>query len=128
MGQAPLTLVAMVLVAWKLEVKPKNNPKNNESQSIGSKLKRIDFLGAFFMSMAILPAMLILDMGGEKVSWTSPILAILGGLTVIGGILFYVTEKHFAKEPIFPLRLLSHRDVVLDYILLTVQTASQMAV
>jgi hypothetical protein len=120
----------MALVAWKLKVKPKNNEPQriDEPQTIRAKLRRIDFLGATFMSTTILSAMLVLDMGGEKVAWTSPVIIILAGLAVISGLSFYVVEKFWAKEPIFPLRLLFHRDVALDYVLMSVQIASQMAV
>lgn len=128
--QAPLTTLAMVLVAWKLNVKPRKQEDNesDEPQTIRAKLKRIDFPGAVFMSTTILTAMLILDMGGDKVPWVSSVIAILAGATLISGSLFYVTEKYWAKEPIFPLRLLSHKDVVLDYTLWLVQIASQSAV
>jgi MFS family permease len=66
--QAPATVFAMVLVAWKLKVKPKDDNLNgsNEPKSIGTKLKRVDLPGSIFMSLTILSAMLILDMGGEK--------------------------------------------------------------
>jgi MFS family permease len=128
--QAPATVFAMVLVAWKLKVKPKDDNLNgsNEPKSIGTKLKRVDLPGSIFMSLTILSAMLILDMGGEKIPWTSPIIVILAIITVIGGLLFYSIEKYWAKEPVFPLRLLSHKDVVLDYFLLAVQIASQLPV
>jgi hypothetical protein len=120
----------MVLVAWKLKVRPKDDKVNNTNgpQSIGTKLKRIDLPGALLMSMTILAAMLILDIGGEKISWTSPTIAILVGTTFLSGLFFYFAEKYWAKEPIFPLRLLTHWEVVLDYILSSVQVASQMAV
>lgn len=129
-GQAPLTFIAMILVAWKLQIKPKNktSAEVEETQPLGSKLQRIDFFGALFMSATILSAMLILDLGGEKVRWSSPLIAALAGVTLFSGTLFYVVEKNFAKEPIFPLRLLSHRAVLLSYLTLAVQTASQMAV
>ncbi|KAF2099452.1 MFS general substrate transporter [Rhizodiscina lignyota] len=121
--QAPLTGIAMVLVAWRLNIQPKmkSTTKADEDQSIGAKLKRIDFVGAIFMSTTILAAAMILDMGGDKVSWASPTIGILAGATVLSGIMFYVTEKYWAKEPIFPLHLLSHKHLVLDYVLLTVQ-------
>ena len=127
--QTPLTVIAMVLVAWKLKIKPKSDVnKLDEPQTIGAKLKRIDFMGALFLSSTILGVMLILDLGGEKTPWTSPTIAFLAGGTLFSGMLFYVTEKSFAREPIFPLRLLSRKAVILDYLLISIQTASQIAV
>ena len=129
-GQAPLTVIAMILVGWRLQIKPKCKPGAgpDEPKVLGSKLKRIDFLGALFMSTTILSAMLILDMGGQKVPWGSPLIAALGSVTVVAGILFYIVEMCFAKEPIFPLKLLSHKAVVLSYLTFAVQISSQMPV
>ncbi|KAF2663697.1 MFS general substrate transporter [Microthyrium microscopicum] len=127
--QGPLTVIAMVLVAWKLELKPKPdaNVENTESQTMKEKLKRIDFLGALFMSTTILAAMLVFDLGGVKVPWTSPLIAGISVIAFTSGILFYVTEKYWTEEPIFPLAVLSNKHVVLAYLLLTVQVVSQIS-
>jgi hypothetical protein len=120
----------MILVAWKLQIQPKKKQgaRDDSPQTLRSNLRRIDFLGALFMSATILSAMLILDMGGEKVPWNSPFIAILGAITVISGTLFYFIEENFAQEPIFPIKLLSHKAVVLSYLMFAVQISSQMAV
>lgn len=128
--QAPLAILAMILVAWKLKVEPKKERDDDivHPRSIGSKLKRIDVVGASFMSLTILAALLILDMGGDKIPWTSPVIGILAAVAVVSALLFFFAEKYWAREPIFPLRLLSHKDVVLDYLMMLVQIASQTAV
>jgi MFS family permease len=129
--QAPLTVIAMLLVAWKLDIKPTKRATeagNGAEQHVFAKLKRVDFMGSLFLSSLILSAMLIIDMGGDKVSWTSPVIPILAIISIVSGVFFYFTEKRWAKEPIFPLRLLSHKVVVLDYAILGVQVASQLAV
>lgn len=128
--QAPLAVLAMLLVAWKLKVKPKSAPLEgaSPSSSLGSRLRRIDFVGALFISSTVLGAMLILDLGGDEIPWRSPLIAGLAAATVCCGVCFYITEKHWAQEPIFPLRLLFHKHVVLDYLLSIVQIASQTAV
>jgi hypothetical protein len=120
----------MILVGVKLKEAPRKDATNSdaESESTAKKLKRVDFLGAFFMSTTILSAVFILDSGGSRVAWTSPIMAILIGTTVVCGTTFYLVESRWANEPIFPLQLLSSRLVVLDYVLLLVQVMSQIAV
>lgn len=130
LSQAPLTAIAIILVAIKLDIKPKNtnNGAQAKTETVGDKLKRIDFFGAIFLISTILGVMLILDLGGNKISWKSPFMLILIATTILSGVLFYVVEKYWAKEPVFPLRLLSHKDITLSYTISIVQIASQMAV
>lgn len=129
MIQAPLTGVGMILVAWKLKVKPQANAQEDalDPPTTWSKLRRIDVIGALFMSGALLASLLILDMGGDKVSWSSPIIGILAGITLLSAILFYFAEEYWASEPIFPIRLITHKEVLLDYGIMLVQVASQVA-
>lgn len=55
-----------------------------------------------------------------------PILSISAGVLLI--ILFCIVEKYWAKEPIFPLKLLTHRDAVSCYAILGLQGGAQLAV
>lgn len=123
--QCPLIGLSIVLVWWRLEEpKPNNDPK----QSMSTKLKRIDFLGAFFLSTTLLCFLLALDMGGDKFPWEHPLIIGLSIGTVISAGLFSLTEQYWAKEPIFPLRLLGHYVVITSYTILIIQTAIQVAV
>ncbi|KAF4974866.1 hypothetical protein FZEAL_8283 [Fusarium zealandicum] len=108
--QAPLTIIAMLLVTFKL-------PKGTTSmaKSWTASLKRVDFAGAAAMSCTILSLLLVLDMGGDKLSWSSPALILLGVSGLAFGVLFCIVEKFWATEPIFPLHLLANRHVMLFY-------------
>lgn len=53
---------------------------------------------------------------------------LLLGVSVATGSLFILVEGFWAKEPIFPLRLLRNRDVLTSYINLGFQSGAQMAV
>lgn len=117
----------MGLVAWKLHV-PEADGGSRSSDSLRSSLKRVDFVGAAFLSVTVLSFLLVLDMGGEKAPWASPIIVSLVGICVAFGVLFYMAEKSWAKEPIFPLQLLSQYDVVTSYLIMAFQNASQTAV
>lgn len=124
--QVPLVVLSIGLVWWRLE-----NPKIDdapETQSTGSKWKRIDFAGALFMALTILPIMLAFDMGAKETSWGSPLLLGLYAASLVSGVLFCLTEKYFAKEPIFPLELLRHYVVVTSYLQTAIQIAIQTAV
>lgn len=71
---------------------------------------------------------MVLDLGGHRMPWTDLKLLSLLGISVAAGILFVLEEGFWAKEPIFPLRLLRNRDVLTSYINLGFQSGAQMAV
>ncbi|KAI5247374.1 MFS general substrate transporter [Aureobasidium subglaciale] len=121
-GQCPLLLLSIVLVWWKLE-EPQHDVELK--QSIWTKLKRIDIVGAFFMSVAILAGITALDLGSKKSS--SAVVISLVVIGVIAAILFALAEKFWAKEPIFPLELLGKDAVITSYSIIFIQTGIQVA-
>ncbi|KAI4732135.1 MFS general substrate transporter [Aureobasidium sp. EXF-10728] len=121
-GQCPLLLLSIVLVWWKLE---EPHQHIDLKQSIWTKLRRIDFVGAFFMSIAILASITAFDLGSKKAS--TPVLTILVAVAVTAGVLFALTEKLWAKEPIFPLELLGKDAVITSYSIIFIQTSIQVA-
>ncbi|CAK7199477.1 hypothetical protein SEUCBS139899_002157 [Sporothrix eucalyptigena] len=123
--QAPITALAMLLVAWNLHVRA--GPED-ATESLGAKLRRVDFWGAGLLSSTVLTFRLVLDMGGAKIPWTSPLLAGLALLSHASAAGFVWLERRWAMEPIFPLHLLARRDVVTTYLVLFFQNASQTAV
>ena len=122
-GQCPLLLLSIVLVWWKLE-EPQQNVELK--QSIWTKLKRIDFVGAFFMSVAILACITAFDLGSKKANTT--MIAILVAIGVTAGVFFVLTEKFWAKEPVFPLELLGKDAVITSYTIIFIQTGIQVSV
>lgn len=108
--QAPLTIAAMVLVAFKLP-----NTYATTTKTWKTSLKRVDFAGAAAMSCAILCLLLVLDMGGDKIPWSSPVLVSLAILVIFFSVLFCAVEKFWAAEPIFPLYLLANGHVIIFY-------------
>jgi MFS family permease len=127
-GQAPLIVIAMLL-CWV--VLPSNKAKQNFTEPHGSKvtggrLARIDFLGAALMAAMTLFFLLPIEIGGVKLPWSHPVVPILFGLSVVLAILFVMTEAWWAKEPIFPLKLLRQRDAVASYLIMGFQVAAQL--
>jgi hypothetical protein len=125
LGQCPPTILTLALVAWKLNVKPHENSKQ-ESQL--SKLRRIDFLGAILFPISITCGLLILELTGQRLAWTDPTILWLLGATLVSGHLFLLVEAFWAKEPIIPLRLLRNWDVITSYANLGFQSGAQIAV
>lgn len=120
----------MLLIAWKLEPKNKNHAQDDDyvgNRMFRDKFSRIDFLGAALMSCSILAFLMVLEIGGTMISWISWQAAVLVFIGVLTGALFYIAEKRWAKEPIFPLELLGHYDIVTSYLILAFQNASQTA-
>jgi MFS family permease len=125
LAQCPPTILALVLVAWKLKI---SSLTTASTQSALSKLQRVDFLGAIFLSVSIVCGLLVLDLGGQRMPWTDPKILLLLGSSVMALNIFVLIEAAWAKEPIFPLRLLLNRDVITSYVNLAFQTGAQGAV
>ncbi|KAI1382018.1 MFS general substrate transporter [Hypoxylon crocopeplum] len=123
-GQAPIFLFAMVICAMVLPNLTRQNQRGPDDAK--SRLARIDFLGATFLGSGLLAVLLPLRIGGQKVPWISPIVLSLFAIGAVLLALFVITEMRWAKEPIFPLRLLKNREVVFSYLIMVCQTAAQV--
>ncbi|KFY33322.1 hypothetical protein V494_07735 [Pseudogymnoascus sp. VKM F-4513 (FW-928)] len=123
LGQCPLTLLA--IVSTYLLVPKQTAPRTGDIKA-GSKLARIDFAGAFLLAATILFFLLPLEITGEKIPWTHPVVLGLFVSSITMGVLFVLVETHWAKEPIFPLNLLRSRHVVIPDILVFLQLAAQL--
>ncbi|MCJ1380110.1 hypothetical protein MMC17_003213 [Xylographa soralifera] len=126
-AQCPLALISIILVACKLE-SPNRSQEYYGTESTLGKLGRIDFLGSASLALTIVGFLIAFDLGGQKLPWNHPIIWILFVSSAALGVLFLLVEAYWAKEPIFPLRLLVHRDVVTAYLAVGFQIAAQFAV
>ena len=124
-----MTITAILLVAWKLEGSDTVDSSEADDNKVKKgKLQRIDFLGSITLALAITGFLLDLDLGGQKLPWTHPIIWVLLAAAAVSGIAFVLIEAFVAQEPIFPLRLLIHRDVVTAYMVSALQIAAQFGV
>jgi MFS family permease len=122
LGQAPVACIAIVLIAFTL---PSYTNNESEDGTQRSKFARIDFLGAACMALSILGLLLPLEIGGDRVAWSSPTIIILFGGATLFGIIFLYIEARIAKEPMVPVHLLQHRDVVASGFVMLFQCAAQ---
>lgn len=125
--QCPLALLAIALVALKLDHQDRSLPLDVKSPS-QSKRRRVDFLGSISLALTIVGFLLVLDLGGQKLPWSQPAIWIMFTSSVALGLLFLLIEGHVAREPIFPLQLLVHKDVMTAYLVAALQTAAQFCV
>ena len=135
MYQAPLALLALALVLWSLPTEfehharaRENNTSKASGQSMLSKLRRIDFTGAFLMATSIVAFLLVLNFASKKLALFDPVIIGLILLWIISSFLFLLMEAKYAPEPIFPLRLLLERDVLSAYLIIGSLVAAAMSV
>ena len=62
----------------------------------------IDYSGALTLSISVLSLLFIFLLAGRSLSWRSPLILTLWGITMVFGILFYTAERR-AREPILPI-------------------------
>lgn len=125
--QCPLSLAAIILVAWKLDG-PESSLSFLETEEKPSKFRRIDFLGSASLAITISTFILALDLGGQQLPWSHPFIWILFASSALFGLLFILVEAFVANEPILPLRLLVQRDTVTTNLLAGLQSAAQFTV
>lgn len=123
LGQVPFAGVAFVLV-WM--ILPARVHHHVDEEIKGSKLARIDFLGATLMALCILSLLLPMEIGGERIPWSDSRIAMLFGAALLLGVLFLAVEAWVAKEPIIPLSVLRHKEVLLSSLIMMCQVAAQV--
>jgi hypothetical protein len=69
--------------------------------------------------------MLPLEIGGQKIPWSHPNIFILFAIGTLLLGLFVLAETHWAREPVFPLRLLRSRQALLGYLIVGCILAAQ---
>ncbi|KAK2734500.1 hypothetical protein FQN57_001664 [Myotisia sp. PD_48] len=102
--QTPLILVSIVLVWFQVDIPVKTTDK--------SRLKRIDFLGAGTLVIALALFLLPLNAGGNQIPWSHPFILTTLPLSGVFLLLFIYIEDKVAAEPIIPVRLLLDRTVL----------------
>ncbi|KAF9638006.1 Major facilitator superfamily [Lasiodiplodia theobromae] len=126
--QVPVMIIASIL-AWflipeftqPLSVDDAVEPAPKSKWAI---FRRLDFIGSFFLTCTILLLMFPLELGGQKIPWSHPLIFCLLASALVTGVLFIKAEKS-AKEPVLPLELFRERDFVISFLVMTMQLAAQ---
>jgi len=108
--QAPLCALAFLAVCLIL-----NLPKTKEDVDWKTKLKRIDFVGAFVLIAAVFTLLLALDRG-SNVSWRATITLVSLGVSLPLFALFIFVEMRIAKEPFAPGHIIFHKTLFACYL------------
>ncbi|GAB3438917.1 MFS transporter [Streptomonospora sediminis] len=72
---------------------------------------RIDYAGIALVAAAAVCLTLVAAWGGSLYAWTSPVVLSLIGATAVLGVLWWLSARR-AAEPVLPLELFTHRNVV----------------
>lgn len=122
LGQVPMTVLALLLVVWKL---PHITLQNDTSHlSFRHKVRLIDFPGALALASAITSLLLSLHTLSHSSSWLPTTILLV--LTTTLFLAFYLVERHpSTTTPILPLHLLSSRPALTAYLLNALQSGGQ---
>lgn len=106
-GQAPLCLVGFVAISLVLKL-----PAKEEDDS--DKLKRIDFMGAALLVVAIVCLIFGMDRG-SNVAWRKPISYGPLAMSVVLLFFFVYVETRVASEPFAPGHIIFKRSMFAGY-------------
>ena len=121
MFQGPLCLVAIVSVVFALKLPAK------EYGHWQTKIRRVDFLGATVLILAVFALLLGLDRGSND-RWRSPLAIVPTCLFIPLAALFLYIEFRVAAEPIAPKRIVLSRSLAACYLCNFFAFAAWMAI
>jgi hypothetical protein len=101
-------VLSFAILAWKVKITP---PATfSKTQTALEKFTRIDWAGSFTLVICVGSLLLALSLKTtEEYPWDHPVVATLLAGSVVFAMLFFLAEKHWAVEPVMPLRLLVQR-------------------
>lgn len=101
--QVPFIIFAGILSFFTVKVPIK--------KSDTAKIRRVDFLGSFALSVTLVLLLLGLNSGGNLVPWTHPLVLTTLPLSLLSLLVFIYIEDRVASEPVIPVRLLAQQTV-----------------
>ncbi|KAF7867338.1 hypothetical protein EAF04_005421 [Stromatinia cepivora] len=124
-GQGPLMLFAIVLVAYKLPARSLSDEPTHAEDG-PSRLRRIDFIGAFMLTGSIAAFLGALSLGGQALPWSHlTVIGLLLGSILLSAV-FVRYEVKVATEPIFPPALAIQKDIAASYAINALQQGAQV--
>lgn len=101
----PFAIVALILLQFTLHL-----PKPQRGTKVS-----IDYFGIVLLAVGVSTLLIWVSMGGSQFEWdssTSVMLAVIGGVTILG----FIAVEFFVKEPIVPMSLFRNRTFTLSVI------------
>ncbi|KAF3989133.1 hypothetical protein FT663_03357 [Candidozyma haemuli var. vulneris] len=110
--QVPLAIIVGVAIYFNLTL-PAGSPGLGATGSdFKEKLRRVDFIGSFFLVTSLILILIGASMGGKQLAWGST--SLISIMVVAGGFLvaFIYYENSHAAEPIIPVKIIVERTVL----------------
>lgn len=109
-GQAPLALICLIAVTLGL---PTRDPgkKVRRSGRFNEFLRSMDWLGGLFSAICITTGLGAISLGGDRLPWSHPLIAVAIALCVMSAFAFVLAEQHFARNPLIPPKLVTHNGI-----------------
>lgn len=107
----PISGVALVLVILFLRVNYKREG------TVIDRVSRVDFLGNFILTTAVIAILIPLTWGGTTYLWTSWRILVPLFIGILGLVLFALHQSYIAPEPTIPTRVYSNSTSLLAYVL-----------
>lgn len=92
------------------------------------KFRRIDILGGVLLASTVISFLCTIKVASTFMSLTSKMVWGCAGLSALLAIAFVLVETYYAIEPIYPLRLLANRNVVISYLVSALTAIAQITV
>lgn len=129
-GQAPLAVLALTQVCWKLPTDSEHNTiaRADDSPKTFSKLHRVDFPGVILLATSIIAFLLVLNIASKRLMVSNPLIIGPFVLSFTASLLFLLVEAKYADEPNLPSRSLVHRDVLSAYLIIGLLITGSMSV
>ncbi|KAK6205124.1 major facilitator superfamily domain-containing protein [Scheffersomyces amazonensis] len=110
--QVPLALIVGISLYLNLNL-PEGSPGlGAHGVDIKQKLKRVDFLGSFFLVSSLMLILTAASLGGKEIPYNSKTFIGLTSSSFILLALFVYAESYISEEPIIPIHLLGNRTIL----------------
>ncbi|KKY14751.1 putative major facilitator superfamily [Diplodia seriata] len=86
---------------------------------------RLDIFGSVALTATILLLMFPLELGGQKIPWSHPLIPILLGSAIVTGTLFIHFERRAGSSSVLPLAIFRSRDTSIALVIMALQVAAQ---
>lgn len=111
--QVPLAVIVGLAIYFNLNL-PEGSPGLGAAgDEFGAKLKRVDFLGSFFLVGLLMLVLTAALAGGKEIAYSLKSFAALVTISALFLGLFIYVEAYVALEPIIPIELMAERTVLL---------------
>lgn len=105
-AQVPLIAVLVVFSTWATPRSLGPALAEADGKSVAASLSSFDFLGAITLTLTLTGLILGINLGGNMLPWSHPVVIISLGVFVFSGVALVMVERR-ATRPLLPLHLLA---------------------